>query len=39
VPDFDQAQMNELMKDKSGTPTMGGVLIIAAFPARHHPWK
>src|SRR3954463_6996926 len=31
VPDFDQAQMNERMKGKSGTPTMGGVLIISAI--------
>ena len=30
-PDFDQAQMNERMKGKAGTPTMGGVLIIAAI--------
>jgi phospho-N-acetylmuramoyl-pentapeptide-transferase len=31
VPDFDQAQMNERMKGKAGTPTMGGVLIISAI--------
>src|SRR5256885_12427127 len=31
VPDFDQAQMNERMKGKAGTPTMGGVLIICAI--------
>ena len=30
-PDFDQAQMNERMKGKAGTPTMGGILIIAAI--------
>jgi len=30
-PDFDRADMNELMKDKKNTPTMGGVLIIAAI--------
>ena len=30
-PDFDQEKMNELMKKKTGTPTMGGVLIIAAI--------
>src|SRR3954471_23547732 len=30
-PDFDQAQMNERMKGKSGTPTMGGIMIIAAI--------
>jgi phospho-N-acetylmuramoyl-pentapeptide-transferase len=30
-PDFDQKKMNELMKKKSGTPTMGGVLIITAI--------
>jgi len=28
---FDQAQMDELMKSKKGTPTMGGVLIIGAI--------
>src|SRR5881275_2714613 len=27
---FDQVQLDELMKTKKGTPTMGGVLIIAA---------
>lgn len=30
-PNFDQAQLNELMKDRRGTPTMGGVLIIFAI--------
>jgi phospho-N-acetylmuramoyl-pentapeptide-transferase len=30
-PDFDQAKMNERMSKKAGTPTMGGVLIIAAI--------
>src|ERR1700761_5190893 len=30
-PEFDQAQMNELMKGKAGVPTMGGVLIISAI--------
>lgn len=30
-PEFDQADMNELMKSKAGIPTMGGVLIIAAI--------
>jgi phospho-N-acetylmuramoyl-pentapeptide-transferase len=28
---FDQAEMDELMKSKKGTPTMGGVLIIAGI--------
>lgn len=28
---FDQAQMNELMRSKVGTPTMGGILIIFAI--------
>ena len=28
---FDEAAMNELMKNKIGTPTMGGLLIIAAI--------
>ncbi len=28
---FDQAQLNELMKTKKGTPTMGGLLIIVAI--------
>ncbi len=32
-PEFDQAEMNELMKSKAGVPTMGGVLIIAAIAA------
>ncbi|MFN4242746.1 MAG: phospho-N-acetylmuramoyl-pentapeptide-transferase [Tepidisphaerales bacterium] len=30
-PDFDQADINKLMNSKEGTPTMGGVLIIAAI--------
>ena len=30
-PDFDQADINALMADKRGTPTMGGVLIISAI--------
>lgn len=30
-PDFDQADINALMADKRGTPTMGGLLIIAAI--------
>jgi phospho-N-acetylmuramoyl-pentapeptide-transferase len=29
--DFDQDQLNEMMKGKKGTPTMGGILIIAAI--------
>ena len=29
--DFDQAQLNEMMKTKKGTPTMGGILIITAI--------
>ena len=29
--DFDEAKMNELMTNKKGTPTMGGLLIIAAI--------
>jgi phospho-N-acetylmuramoyl-pentapeptide-transferase len=30
-PDFDQADLNEIMKGKKGVPTMGGTLIIAAI--------
>jgi len=30
-PNFDQDQMNKLMEGKKGTPTMGGILIIAAI--------
>lgn len=30
-PDFDQADINKLMDSKAGTPTMGGVLIIASI--------
>ncbi len=32
-PNFDEAQMNELMTTKKGTPTMGGLLIIFAIAA------
>jgi phospho-N-acetylmuramoyl-pentapeptide-transferase len=32
-PDFDHAQLNELMKSKKGTPTMGGILIIFSIAA------
>jgi phospho-N-acetylmuramoyl-pentapeptide-transferase len=31
APNFDQAQVNALMEGKRGTPTMGGILIIAAI--------
>jgi phospho-N-acetylmuramoyl-pentapeptide-transferase len=31
VPEFDQAEVNKMMEAKKGTPTMGGVLIIAAI--------
>jgi phospho-N-acetylmuramoyl-pentapeptide-transferase len=31
VPNFDQVQMNQLMRAKVGTPTMGGILIIFAI--------
>src|SRR5438105_146843 len=30
-PDFDQADINKMMEGKKGTPTMGGVLIIASI--------
>jgi phospho-N-acetylmuramoyl-pentapeptide-transferase len=30
-PDFDRADMNAIMADKRGTPTMGGLLIIGAI--------
>ena len=30
-PEFDHATLNELMKDKKNTPTMGGLLIISAI--------
>jgi phospho-N-acetylmuramoyl-pentapeptide-transferase len=30
-PDFDQADINAIMNSKAGTPTMGGVLIIASI--------
>lgn len=30
-PEFDHATLNELMKDKKNTPTMGGLLIVAAI--------
>ncbi|HZZ43850.1 MAG TPA: phospho-N-acetylmuramoyl-pentapeptide-transferase [Tepidisphaeraceae bacterium] len=33
APDFDQADINKLMASKAGTPTMGGLLIIAAITA------
>ncbi len=29
-PEFDHARLNDLMKDKVNTPTMGGVLVVAA---------
>src|SRR2546422_8724642 len=31
LPEFDQAEVNNLMKGKQGTPTMGGLIIIAAI--------
>src|SRR5438067_9498095 len=31
LPDFDQADINKMMEGKKGTPTMGGVLIIASI--------
>jgi phospho-N-acetylmuramoyl-pentapeptide-transferase len=31
VPEFDQAEINKMMEAKKGTPTMGGVLIIASI--------
>ncbi len=30
-PEFDNAPLNELMKDKANVPTMGGVLIIGTI--------
>jgi len=33
LANFDQDQMNELMRSKVGTPTMGGILIIFAIAA------
>ncbi len=30
-PEFDHAELNKMMKEKKGTPTMGGVLIIASI--------
>ncbi len=30
-PEFDQAELNKMMEGKKGTPTMGGILIIAAI--------
>ncbi|MGA3065554.1 MAG: phospho-N-acetylmuramoyl-pentapeptide-transferase [Tepidisphaeraceae bacterium] len=33
LANFDQEQMNELMRSKVGTPTMGGILIIFAIAA------
>jgi phospho-N-acetylmuramoyl-pentapeptide-transferase len=32
-PEFDQADINRLMNDKRGTPTMGGLLLIPAITA------
>ena len=32
-PDFDRADMNAIMADKRGTPTMGGVVIVGAIVA------
>lgn len=29
-PEFDHAELNELMRDKANVPTMGGVLVVAA---------
>ncbi len=31
LANFDEAKMNEMMKNKTGTPTMGGLLIITAI--------
>lgn len=31
TPNFDQEQINQMMRSKQGTPTMGGILIIAAI--------
>ncbi|MCC6424283.1 MAG: phospho-N-acetylmuramoyl-pentapeptide-transferase [Phycisphaerales bacterium] len=31
LPEFDQAEINKLMEGKKGTPTMGGILIIASI--------
>lgn len=30
-PEFDQAEINKMMEGKKGTPTMGGVLIVASI--------
>ena len=30
-PEFDHADLNELTRHKSNTPTMGGILIVAAI--------
>jgi phospho-N-acetylmuramoyl-pentapeptide-transferase len=30
IPSFDQAKLDELMKSKKGTPTMGGVFVLAS---------
>ena len=32
-PDFDRADMNAIMADKRGTPTMGGILIVGSILA------
>src|SRR5438067_1636891 len=32
-PEFDQADVNQLMSGKAGTPTMGGIIIITAIVA------
>jgi phospho-N-acetylmuramoyl-pentapeptide-transferase len=31
MPEFDQAEINKMMEGKKGTPTMGGLLIIASI--------
>jgi phospho-N-acetylmuramoyl-pentapeptide-transferase len=31
MPNFDQAEINKMMEGKKGTPTMGGILIIASI--------
>jgi phospho-N-acetylmuramoyl-pentapeptide-transferase len=31
MPEFDQAEINKMMEAKKGTPTMGGILIIASI--------
>ncbi len=37
-PEFDCAPLNELMKDKAGVPTMGGILIVFAVLAGTLVW-